>query len=315
MSPQAAIAGRRGYRGSGSRQRPSEEGASVAIEITHALLQQLNSLARQAGEAILEIYRGVDPQITYKKDDSPLTAADLASHEILAAGLRQLDGDIPVLSEEGASIAFEQRRAWARFWSVDPLDGTKEFIKKNGEFTVNIALVEHGEPILGIVYAPVLGRTYFGAKGLGAWRSETADDGTTERHELRAEGSGGSELAVVASRSHAGDHLTAFLGALPEHRLVSMGSSLKLCLVADGTADVYPRLGPTMEWDTAAAHGVVAAAGGQVLDWAGRPLAYNKPNLLNPYFIVLGQRSVPWRQAFAATGLDPDNLPQPAPRT
>ncbi len=286
----------------------------MAIEITHTLLERLNALARQAGDAILEIYRGVDPQITYKKDDSPLTAADLASHEVLAAGLRQLDGEIPVLSEEGASIAYEERRSWNRFWSVDPLDGTKEFIKQNGEFTVNIALVEHGQPVLGIVYAPVLGRTYFGALGLGAWRSETVDNGAVMTQAVQAEGSGDSELAVVASRSHAGDHLTAFLGALPPHRLVSMGSSLKLCLVADGTADLYPRLGPTMEWDTAAAHGVVAAAGGQVLDWAGRPLVYNKPDLLNPFFIVLGQRSVLWREAFAATGLDADNMPKPPPR-
>jgi 3'(2'), 5'-bisphosphate nucleotidase len=281
----------------------------VAFEITRTLLEQLNLLARRAGDAILDVYRGVDPQISYKRDDSPLTAADLASHEILAAGLGRLDEGIPVLSEEGASIAYGERHAWERFWCVDPLDGTKEFIKKNGEFTVNIALVDGGEPVLGVVYAPVLDRTYFGARGLGAWRLE----GGVE-HALSAPGSGGDELAVVASRSHAGDHLTAFLDALPSHRLVSMGSSLKLCLVADGTADLYPRLGPTMEWDTAAAHGVVAAAGGQVLDWAGRPLVYNKENLLNPYFIVLGQRAVPWQQAFAATGLDADNMPVPPPR-
>lgn len=286
----------------------------MTLEITISLLQQLNVLARQAGEAIVEIYEGVDPQITYKADASPLTAADVASHEVLSAGLRALDDKIPVLSEEGAEIPHSERRSWRRFWSVDPLDGTKEFIKKNGEFTVNIALIENGEPILGVVHAPVLDRTYFGARGLGAWRREGGDDNGSELV-LEASGTSDDELVVVASRSHAGKHQKAFLEVLPAHRLVSMGSSLKLCLVAEGAADIYPRLGPTMEWDTAAAHGVVAAAGGQVLDWAGRPLAYNKENLLNPYFVVLGQRSLPWRQAYAATGLDPDVIPTPQPRS
>lgn len=286
----------------------------MAFEITLSDLNQLNDLARKAGEAILEIYRRVDPEVTYKKDDSPLTAADLASHEILAAGLEDLDADIPLLSEEGAHLDYEGRRAWRRFWSVDPLDGTKEFIKKNGEFTVNIALVEDGKPVLGVVYAPVLERTYFGATGLGAWRLDGHGD-EAEELSLDAPGTDDAELAVVASRSHGSEHQQAFLGALPAHRLVSMGSSLKLCLVADGSADLYPRLGPTMEWDTAAAHGVVTAAGGQVLDWAGRDLIYNKENLLNPYFVVLGRRDVPWRQAYAATGLDPDVIPTPKPRS
>lgn len=286
----------------------------MASKNTSALLHQLNDLARQAGDAILEIYQRVDPQITYKKDTSPLTAADVASHEILAAGLQALRPDVPVLSEEGAHLPYEERRDWQRFWCVDPLDGTKEFIKKNGEFTVNIALVEDGAPVLGVVYAPVLDRTYYGGRGVGAWRRQGHGDGATEEV-LKAAGTTGDELAVVASRSHAGEHLTAFLGELPDHRLVSMGSSLKLCLVAEGAADVYPRLGPTMEWDTAAAHGVVAAAGGRVLDWAGRPLTYNKENLLNPYFVVLGTRDLPWRQGYAATGLDPDVIPTPKPRS
>jgi 3'(2'), 5'-bisphosphate nucleotidase len=258
-------------------------------------------LARRAGEAILEVYRGVDPGVTYKKDDSPLTAADLASHRVIVEGLEGLAPEIPVLSEEGAGRPYEERSAWGRFWLVDPLDGTKEFIKRNGEFTVNIALVENGAPVLGVVYAPVLDREYVGWVGRGAWRR----DGAEERREIRATGTGHDELAVVASRSHAGEALTAFLGQLGDHRLVSMGSSLKLCLVADGTADVYPRLGPTMEWDTAAAHGVVAAAGGGVLDLAGRALGYNKENLLNPHFLVVGERQVPWQEALRAAGLAP----------
>ena len=264
------------------------------------LLEGVAQIARRAGDAILEIYPKVDPNITYKKDDSPLTEADLASHRTIAAGLSALAPEIPVLSEEGADEPYSKRSSWTRFWLVDPLDGTKEFIKKNGEFTVNIALVDSGRPVLGVVYAPVLDRTYLGAEDLGAWRQ----DGGGERRTIGADGTGQESLAVVASRSHAGEALKAFLAEMPEHHLVSMGSSLKLCLVADGGADVYPRLGPTMEWDTAAAHGVVAAAGGQVLDFEGRSLQYNKENLLNPHFIVLGRRSVPWRESFEAAGLD-----------
>ena len=274
------------------------EGASLQnsiTEVSEQLLDGVAEIARRAGEAILEVYRGVDPGVTYKKDDSPLTAADLASHRVIVDGLAQLALEIPVLSEEGAGQPYEERSAWDRFWLVDPLDGTKEFIKRNGEFTVNIALVADGAPILGVVYAPVLDREYLGWLGHGAWRR----DGAEARRAIRAEGTGDGQLAVVASRSHAGEELQAFLGRLGDHRLVSMGSSLKLCLVADGTADIYPRLGPTMEWDTAAAHGVVAAAGGQVLDRSGQPLGYNKENLLNPHFLVVGERQVPWQEALA----------------
>ncbi len=264
------------------------------------VLNDIVSIAREAGAAINEIYKQVSTEVSYKADESPLTAADLASHRIIAERLRELAPKTPLLSEEGADLPYEQRRVWDRLWVVDPLDGTKEFIKRNGEFTVNIALVEDGVPVLGVVYAPVLDRTYLAAVG-GAWRR----DGDGAARPIRATGTvhtsdAAAELAVVASRSHPSPQLTAFLDRLGEHRLVSMGSSLKLCLVAEGAADVYPRLGPTMEWDTAAAHAVVLAAGGRVLDFAGRPLGYNKENLLNPYFIVLGERPIPWRQAFAA---------------
>ncbi len=239
------------------------------------------------------------PEVSYKADNSPLTAADLASHEIIVAGLAALAPDIPLLSEEGAERPYSTRRDWDLFWLVDPLDGTKEFIKRNGEFTVNIALVESGVPVLGVVYAPDLERIYLGTVGDGAWRQ----DGSGERRPIGATGTDSETLAVVASRSHAGEELKAFLAQLEDHRLVSMGSSLKICLVAEGAADVYPRLGPTMEWDTAAAHAVVLAAGGEVLDYSGVTLRYNKENLLNPYFIVVGQRPVAWQEAFAAAGL------------
>jgi len=261
------------------------------------LLDGVEALARRAGRAILEIYASADDGVTYKDDRSPLTAADLASHRVLAAGLAGLAPEIPVLSEEGAAMPYAERRGWRRFWLVDPLDGTKEFIKRNGEFTVNVALVDAGVPVLGVVHAPTLARTYLAARGAGAWRR----DGEAQPRAIRATGTDGEELVVVASRSHAGPELAAFLAALPPHRLASMGSSLKLCLVAEGAADFYPRLGPTMEWDTGAAHAVALAAGGRVVDVQGKDLRYNKESLLNPYFLVLGERVVPWESALAST--------------
>jgi len=260
------------------------------------LLDAVTDLAREAGEAVKAIYRrGDGVAVETKADDSPLTEADLASQKVLLAGLEKLTPEIPQLSEETAAAPYAERRGWQRFWAIDPLDGTKEFLKRNGEFTVNVALIEAGEPILGVVHAPVLGRTYGGARGLGAFRVDGEG-----RRAIRAEGTGEEVLHVVASRSHKGPHLEAFLEALPEHRLVSMGSSLKLCLVAEGAADLYPRLGPTMEWDTAAAQAVVTAAGGRVVDPEGGALAYNKENLLNPFFLVIGERPIPWREAWAA---------------
>jgi 3'(2'), 5'-bisphosphate nucleotidase len=262
-----------------------------------SLLTQVAALARSAGTAILEVYQRHDHDVTFKDDRSPLTAADLASHRALQAGLGKLSPELPFLSEEGAGLPYAVRRHWTRFWLVDPLDGTKEFIHRNGEFTVNIALVENGEPVLGVVHAPVLDRTYLAAQGSGAF----CQDGVGEWRPIRATGTTEPELRVVASRSHAGPEVTALLAHLPPHRLVSMGSALKLCLVAAAQADFYPRLGPTMEWDTAAAHAVVAAAGGQVLDTTSAPLRYNKEDLRNPHFLVLGQRFVPWQAALAAT--------------
>ncbi len=273
----------------------------MSADIDYAtLLEDTSRIARRAGDAILEIYRDVDPGVTFKSDDSPLTRADLASQLIIAAALEELTPEIPLLSEEGAATAYEERRQWQRFWLIDPLDGTKEFIRRNGEFTVNIALIADGTPVLGVVHVPVRARTFTGAAGLGAWCRDDGDGDGDRGQKIRATGTGGDVLQVAASRSHPGPHLAAFLEQLPEHRLRSMGSSLKLCLVAEGRADLYPRLGPTMEWDTAAAHAVVTAAGGRVLDFDGHPLRYNKEDLHNPYFIVLGERSVPWRAAWAA---------------
>lgn len=260
------------------------------------LLDRVATLAHQAGAAILEVYHSSEHQVTYKEDASPLTAADLASHRAIVAGLEELEPRLPILSEEGADMPFAERRGWRRFWLVDPLDGTKEFLKRNGEFTVNIALIEDGRPVLGVVYAPVLARTYLGLVGKGAWRS----DGDKAPRSIIATGSSSTELQVVASRSHPSPELEALLAQLGEHRRLSMGSSLKLCLVADAAADFYPRLGPTMEWDTAAAHAVVRAAGGEVLDLQGEALRYNKEELRNPYFVVVGQRPVGWREALAA---------------
>ena len=251
---------------------------------------QVIALARAAGQAVLAVYDR-DFGVQEKADNSPLTEADLASHRLIVDGLTALTPDIPVLSEESAAIPYATRRGWQRYWLVDPLDGTKEFVKRNGEFTVNIALVEDGVPVFGVVHVPVSGVTYVGQAGRGAFRIDPDDS----RHELRVAPRRQRPVRVVGSRSHAGPDLQAFLGRVGEHEMVSMGSSLKLCLVAEGRADIYPRLGPTSEWDTAAAQAVVEAAGGRVTDTELRPLRYNtKESLLNPYFLVYGDPTEDW---------------------
>jgi len=254
--------------------------------------QQVLDIAREAGHAILEVYQN-DFAVQHKGDDSPLTAADLASHRVITQRLGELDADVPVLSEEGADIPFEQRRQWARYWLIDPLDGTREFVKRNGEFTVNIALIEEGRPVLGVVHVPVTGISYVGRVGDGAWKLDS--DGNAEQ--IRVSARRQPTARVAGSRSHAGDSLKRFLDRLGDHEIVSMGSSLKLCLVAEGTADIYPRLGPTSEWDTAAAQAVVEAAGGRVTDTALQPLRYNtKASLLNPHFLVFGDCGENWER-------------------
>jgi len=249
------------------------------------ILPKAVELARRAGEAIMRLYAEVNPSVQYKENNSPLTQADLASHHVIDEGLQRIAPQWPILSEESKEIPFDQRSGWQRFWLVDPLDGTKEFLKRNGEFTVNIALMEEGHPILGVVYAPAIDKMYYAARGAGAWKAE---GGTVTA--IRIGRAGHGHTRVVTSRSHASmeDNLDQFTGGDKECEFVTMGSSLKFCLVAEGAADIYPRTGPTMEWDTAAAQCVVEQAGGTVTDIDGNPMLYNKPVLLNPGFVARG---------------------------
>lgn len=244
-------------------------------------------LAQQAGKAIMEIYNK-DFDVEFKADQSPLTEADKAAHAIIEAGLLALDKQnktvIPLLSEEGKDIPYQQRKEWQYFWLVDPVDGTKEFVKKNGEFTVNIALIHKGTPVLGVVYAPALNQTYWAKLGQGAFKDgiklplKTSNERDTYK--------------IVASRSHMSDETQAFIETIKTTKnkeLVSIGSSLKLCMVAEGEADIYPRLGPTMEWDTGAAHAIVSEAGLQLQKYENGTYSkhvYNKENLLNGWFVV-----------------------------
>ncbi|MES0874622.1 3'(2'),5'-bisphosphate nucleotidase CysQ [Sinimarinibacterium thermocellulolyticum] len=267
----------------------------VSLAISASLLDAVIELSRTAGERILDIYAR-DIAVHHKDDDSPLTQADLAAHQTIVAGLARLTPGIPVLSEEGADTPYATRRTWPQYWLVDPLDGTKEFIKRNGEFTVNIALIENHAPLLGVVWAPAKGVGYAGARGLGALRIEGK-----VRAPIKARAAANPPVFVV-SRSHKDAALDTLLAKLPEHDAVSTGSSLKFCLVAEGSADLYPRTGPTSEWDTAAGHCVVECAGGEVLrlpDLA--PLRYNeKDSLLNPGFVVIGDRRAGWRERLLA---------------
>jgi 3'(2'), 5'-bisphosphate nucleotidase len=260
-----------------------------------AMLHGVVQLAHAAGDAIMEIYRSEDFGETSKADNSPLTLADLAAHNCIVAGLSKFVPAYPVLSEEDANIPYAERSKWPLFWLVDPLDGTKEFVKRNGEFTVNIALVEHGVPILGVVYAPVLDVCYYAARGNGAFVQKGQQAAVPIKAIAHA---AGSAIKVVASRSHSDARTQDLLAKLGSHECISMGSSLKLCLVAEGAAHFYPRLGPTMEWDTAAAHALVNEAGGVVCDVAGQPLHYNKPDLHNPEFLVMAQSNTKLLQLF-----------------
>jgi len=246
-------------------------------------LDPVVSLCETAGAQIMGIY-GRDFSVTSKADNSPLTEADLASHRILVRGLRDLTPGLPILSEESAAIAWEERRQWRRYWLVDPLDGTKEFINRNGEFTVNVALIDEGRPILGVVSAPVLNRTWYAADGVGAFRRHNATPGVAIYTRAVP-----NPPVIVASRSHRSARLQEYLDQLGPHEDISCGSSLKFCRIAEGAADCYPRLGLTSEWDTAAGQCVVEQAGGQVLIADGNPLRYNtKDSLLNPDFLVIG---------------------------
>ncbi|MFT3805855.1 3'(2'),5'-bisphosphate nucleotidase CysQ [Arenimonas sp.] len=246
-------------------------------------------IAIAAGAAIMEIY-SQDFAVEHKDDRSPLTAADLASHHLIVDGLRRLTPELPVLSEESADIPWEERRAWTRYWLVDPLDGTREFVKKNGEFTVNIALIENGETVFGVVYAPALEELHWAVRGVGAFvRDGDEDVPILSRRPAQP------PLRVAASRSHLDERTAAAMRRMGEVESQGLGSSLKFCRIAEGRMDVYPRFGPTSEWDTAAAQCVLEAAGGAVLRLDGRPLSYNhKESLLNPDFIALGDPDLPW---------------------
>ena len=249
--------------------------------ITQSLLASVVSIARDAGAAIMHIYdKEID--VAYKGDLSPLTEADLAAHHLIADRLKALTPSIPILSEEDVQT-FNGANEAGYYWLVDPLDGTKEFIKRNGEFTVNIALIYLGQPVLGVVYAPAVDTLYSAARGLGAFKTLGP-----EEHRIHAvPHQPDTPWRVVGSRSHGGDELNAWLQGLGDHELIPMGSSLKLCLVAEGQADIYPRLGPTSLWDTAAAQCLVEEAGARVTDLEGRPLNYQNPaEVLNPFFIV-----------------------------
>ncbi|MEI6415941.1 MAG: 3'(2'),5'-bisphosphate nucleotidase CysQ [Pseudomonadota bacterium] len=255
----------------------------------HPAITAVLAIAKNAADAILAIYdRGFE--VTAKADHSPLTEADLAAHRVIVEGLAALTPGWPVLSEESATIPWTERQTWSRYWLVDPLDGTKEFIRRNGEFTVNIALIEQGRPVLGVVWVPVTGVAYWAAGGLAYAQTPGAPP-----RRLAVSSPCQIPVRVVGSRSHAGESLAGFLAWLGEYEQVSMGSSLKLCLVAEGLADVYPRLGLTSAWDTAAAQAVVEGAGGCVTDLCRVPLRYNtRESLLNPHFLVFGDAGRDW---------------------
>jgi len=262
--------------------------------------------AKRAGEAILDVYKS-DFAVEQKDDKSPLTLADKRSNEIIENVLEQTvtvnNSTVPILSEEGKEISYEDRKKWEYFWLVDPLDGTKEFVKRNGEFTVNIALIHKDKPVLGIIYIPVKDVFYFAAINIGTYKLEgreiLTDDLSIEElidksQKLPLDNSNKTSFTVIGSRSHTSEEFSEFVKRLNEKyenvEFISSGSSLKLCLVAEGKADVYPRFGPTMEWDTAAGQAIVEQAEGTVMDTqTNEPLRYNKSNLLNPFFIVSGQ--------------------------
>lgn len=262
---------------------------SESLNLEH-LCKQCVEIAREAGERILEIYNS-DYKIEEKDDKSPLTDADLAAHNTIVKALTALTPDIPILSEESAKLPFEVRKEWQTYWLVDPLDGTKEFIKRNGEFTVNIALIDNHKSIIGVIHVPVLNIDYFGWENGGSFKIEQG--GETQPIQVRKQTA--DKLVVVGSRSHGSEQLQAYMKNLGDSELLSMGSSLKFCLVAEGKADLYPRIGLTSEWDTGAAHCIVEQAGGHVTKLDMSDLDYNtKDSLLNPFFFVFGDDSRNW---------------------
>jgi 3'(2'), 5'-bisphosphate nucleotidase len=249
------------------------------------LLPRVTSLAGESGRTILALYQDLNPHVEYKLDHSPVTQADLVSHHILQTGLACLAPHWPVLSEESVEVPFDERKSWRHFWMIDPLDGTKEFLHRTGEFTVNIALIEEDRPILGVVYAPVIDKLYFAARGAGSYRTEG-----NVTMPIKVAPATNESTRLVVSRHHASEQET--LAHLRDQAKgcepIVMGSSLKFCLIAEGAADVYPRNGPTMEWDTAAAQCILEEAGGSVTDLEGNTIRYNKHILRNSGFMAKG---------------------------
>jgi 3'(2'), 5'-bisphosphate nucleotidase len=269
------------------------------MNIDKDLLSKITSLSVLAGKVIMKVYASADFEVSYKEGDSPLTRADTDANDIIVKELARLTPEVPILSEECKEAPYNERKDWEIFWLVDPLDGTKEFIKKSGGFTVNIALIKNGTPVMGVVHMPTTDTTYSALIGLGAFKQI----GKNAPSAIQVAGYTEGTLRVVASVSHRNAELEVFLNNLTKAlegkggvEALSMGSSLKLCLVAEGEAHLYPRIGPTMEWDTGAAHCVVVAAGGRVTDLKGDDLKYNKENLLNPFFMVEGRPPYNWKE-------------------
>ncbi|MEE2733165.1 MAG: 3'(2'),5'-bisphosphate nucleotidase CysQ [Pseudomonadota bacterium] len=269
--------------------------------VTKELIENVLAIAEQAGDAIKVVYdRKEAVEVIRKADDSPVTEADHAAHHVIVAELNRLTPEIPVFSEESEQIPYAQRQQWTRYWLVDPLDGTKEFINRTGEFTVNIALIENHEPVLGVVTVPIKDQAYVGGQGVGAFK---VDHGNWQKIAVRTVVN--RELVVVGSRRHGAEKLNALLAAMEQEGyssdMTSMGSSLKFCLIAEGKADLYPRLAPTSEWDTAAAQAVLMEAGGRVLNTDFEPLTYNREeSVLNPEFYALGDPGVDWERLLKA---------------
>jgi 3'(2'), 5'-bisphosphate nucleotidase len=254
------------------------------------LTEEVIHIAARAAESILQVYNS-SFSVVHKDDKTPLTEADMASHHCICDYLARLTPDIPVFTEESSSVSFETRRTWEYYWLIDPLDGTREFIKQNGEFTVNIALIHAHQPVIGVINVPVTGKTYYASQGNGAF---VRVPGKPAR-QIQTRQTHKDAIKVAGSRSHGSKKLHAFIGKLGDVELLSIGSSLKFCLVAEGVVDIYPRFGPTSEWDTAAAQCIVEEAGGAVMDMSMNRLTYNmKAELLNPHFIAIADPSFDW---------------------
>ena len=269
------------------------------------IISDVVDISQDAGEVILEVYNS-SYDVETKGDGSPLTTADMRSHNLICSRLKELTPDIPVLSEESVDIDYKERADWQAFWLVDPLDGTKEFVKRSGEFTVNIALMINNQPVLGVVYTPVKKWTHYAYENGGAYKQIDAE----KPEKITAREYKGGKAIVVASRSHGQAKADQFLNALEqregEYEVVNMGSALKMCLIAEGIGDIYPRLGLTSEWDTAAAHVVLNEAGGSIIDTNGIVLRYNKENILNPFFLAIGKSDYPWLELLEGIDTKPD---------